>query len=257
MTSTSNPANHHREISIKESSRYRWKQTCTTTEIILRYAFYPTSIASNGSTDCTQERWAQAYVFPLQGSAQMRDVLVRTKIRDDGAEYEDVYLRHSWSSHSLGITGCENFRVACTGNAATQWDYYSVFFMVPAFPGARANRSLRPLHDCPPFSGEFIVVRRSHNAKYVLNMRSRDRKKAEAAVTRSVSSVQLLTTACTDCYIPASFTVSWTFPPTNRTTSLSTASTSCKGSESQTCRLCLISISNVVSPLDSNVHVEI
>ena len=127
----------------------------------------------------------------------MRDVLVRTKIRDDGAEYEDVYLRHSWSSHSLGITGCENFRVACTGNAATQWDYYSVFFMVPAFPGARANRSVRQLHDCPPFSGEFIVIRRSDNAQYVLDMRPRDRKKAEAAVTTWVSSAHILSTALT------------------------------------------------------------
>ena len=132
---------------------------------------------------CIQGRWARAYMFPLRGSARMQVVPVETKIWHDGAEYEDVYLGHTWSARILGITGCENVRVARTGSAERKWDYYSIFFKVPVFPGARANRSVRQLDGCPPFSGEFIVIRRSDNAQYVLDMRPRDRKKAEAAVT--------------------------------------------------------------------------
>ena len=112
----------------------------------------------------------------------MRYVPVKRKIRRaDGAMYEDVYLGRTWTFRTRGLAGCKNVRVMPTHGSAPEWDYYSVFYMVPVVPGAQANRSLRRLN-CPPFTREFIVIRRSENGQHVLNVRIRDREKVDSAV---------------------------------------------------------------------------
>lgn len=117
----------------------------------------------------------------------MRYVPVERKIRrQDSAPYEDVYLDHSWTYRTRGLAGFENVRVSRAGSSPPQWDYYSVFYMVPVTPGMPANRSLRRLTACPPFTGEFIIIRRSDNGQHVLNMRFSDRDNADAAVTTYV-----------------------------------------------------------------------
>lgn len=117
----------------------------------------------------------------------MRHVPVERKIRRrDRAPYEDVFLDYSWTYRTRGLAGCENVRVSRARSSPPQWDYYSVFYMVPVTPGMRANRSLQRLTSCPPFTGEFIIIRRSDDGQHVLNMCPSDRDNADAAVTTYV-----------------------------------------------------------------------
>ena len=101
----------------------------------------------------------------------------------DRVLFDNVLLERTWSLHPRGLVGYKNVRAKLRDGPNSHWTYYSVVYMIPVTPGVGGNVALRRLNTCPPFTGEIIVIRRSENGQYVLDMKYSDRLKAEAAVT--------------------------------------------------------------------------
>lgn len=101
----------------------------------------------------------------------------------DRVLFDSVLLDSTWSLQPRGLIGYKNVRAKHRNGPDSHWSYYSVIYMIPTAPGARANVALSRLDTCPPFAGEIIVIRHSEDGQYVLDMKYSDRQKAEAAVT--------------------------------------------------------------------------
>ena len=114
----------------------------------------------------------------------MQYIPVQRRCRpSDSASFDNVLLDHIWSFNPRGVVGYKNIRAKHRNGPGSHWSYYSVVYMVPTTPGAHANIALGRLDTCPPFTGELLVIRRSENGQYVLDMKYLDRQKAEVAVT--------------------------------------------------------------------------
>lgn len=77
--------------------------------------------------------------------------------------------------------GSDGVRIAL--NDENQWDYYTVFYILPVQPVSSGNIALRCIGTCPSFAGELIVMRRTEDGNQVLDMRLADTQKAYLAVT--------------------------------------------------------------------------
>ncbi len=95
---------------------------------------------------------------------------------------EKPLLEDAWSMDG-GVDGSQCLRVK--GRRDSVWVYYTVYYRVPATPGSRRNVAVHRLGTCPPFAGEFIVMRRSESNGFV-DMRPHDCKNAVHVVTACV-----------------------------------------------------------------------
>lgn len=106
-------------------------------------------------------------------------IRVQTREAPDGHLCDEPATREVWTI-PRGLDGAHTVRAKTV--SAPEWDYYTIYWVVPSTPGACDNRALRYLGIGAPCALEFIVIRRNNDGHTFSDMRAVDQDKVEGAL---------------------------------------------------------------------------
>ena len=121
-------------------------------------------------------------IFPRNTHARLRYVPLSPQTL--GHTREEALTRNLWTCRT-SFMRTEVVRVKHSWES--NWSYYEIKIAVPIIPGfGRSNAALLPLRECPEFTGEVVVMRRTGpRLTRVADMRLEDRRKVEIAIISS------------------------------------------------------------------------
>ncbi len=120
-------------------------------------------------------------MFPVHRRARFHFISRRFRYPPVALGRTEVPLLEDAWSINAGVDGVYCVRLMCRRDAV--WVTYTVYYRIPTSPGSSRNVAVYRLGTCPPFAGEFVVVRQTENGDRFLDMRPHDCQNAEHVIT--------------------------------------------------------------------------